>query len=84
MHVYLIKDLQMVTRSLTLNLSWAMRIRSTPSHHLTHILILSSHLRLRLPSDHSSPGFTTKFFFMHLTCPAQLYYPWIDHPNNTW
>jgi hypothetical protein len=53
-------------------LSWARSIQSTLSHriYLRSILVLSSHLRLRLSNGHFSSAFPTKspyeFFFMAL------------------
>jgi hypothetical protein len=60
------------------SLSWASPIHTTPFYSLRSILILSSHLRVGLPSDIIPSGFPTKilhaFFFssMHATCPAHL------------
>jgi hypothetical protein len=51
---------------------------STLTHSLRSILILSSHLRLGLPSSLFPPGFSTKFLCgssrlpMRTTCPAHL------------
>ena len=63
-----------------LSLSWASSIRSIPSHptSLRSIIILSSHLRLGLPSGLFPSGFPTKTLYTHLlspiraTCPVHL------------
>jgi hypothetical protein len=70
----------MFTRALHWSLSWARSIQSTPSHpiSLRYILILSTHLRLGLPSGHLSSGFPTNILYAFLfspiraTCPAHL------------
>jgi hypothetical protein len=50
-----------ITRALQWSLSWALSIQSTPSHPicLRSILILSTHLRLDLPSGLFPSGFPT-------------------------
>jgi len=61
-----------------LSLSWASSILSIPPHPTSWrpILILSSHLRLGLPSDLFPSGFPTNTLYTHLlspiraTCPA--------------
>jgi len=62
-----------------LSLSWATSIQSIPPHATSwrSILILSSHLRLVLPSGFFSSGFPTKTPYTHLPpvrtiCPAHL------------
>ena len=63
-----------------LSLSWANSIQSIPPHSIPwgSILILSPHLRLRLPSGLFPSGFATKTLCMSLlssiraTCPAHL------------
>ena len=61
-------------------LSWARSIQSTPPHPTSRrpILILSSHLRLGLPSGLFLSGFPTKIMYtpllspIHATCPTHL------------
>ena len=63
-----------------LSLSWARSIQSMPPHPTSwrSILILSSHLRLGLPSGIFPPGFPTKTLYTPLpfpilsTCSAHL------------
>jgi hypothetical protein len=57
------------TRALYRFLSWAKPIQSTPPHTIfpTPILILSTHLCLRLPSGLFPSGFP-----IHATCPAHF------------
>jgi hypothetical protein len=70
-------------------LSWATCIQSTPPHPISLIcvLILSSHLRLGLPS-----ALTLRLFNQNFVCisslshacymPRQSHTPWFDFPNN--
>jgi hypothetical protein len=68
------------TRALKWSLSWASSIQSIPSHpiFLRSILILSTHLRLGLPSSLFPSGFPTNILYAFLvspiraTCPAHL------------
>jgi len=63
-----------------LSLSWASLIKSIPPHPTSwrSILILSSHLRLGLPSGLFPSGFPTKILYtpfispIRATCPTQL------------
>ena len=73
-----------------LSLSWARSIQSLPPH-LTpwrSILILSSHLCLRLPRGLLPWGFPTKTLYKPLLAPYMLHAPPISsgfhHPNNIW
>jgi len=53
------------TRTRHWSLSWARWIQSTPSHPISprSILILSSHIRLGIPSGLFVSGFPTKIFY---------------------
>jgi hypothetical protein len=74
------KFITVFTRALHWSLSWARSIHSIPPHPipLRFILMLSSYLRLGLPSDLYPSGFSTKILYAFLfspiraTCPAHL------------
>jgi len=71
-----------------LSLSWASSIQSIPPHPTSwrSILILSSHLRLGLPSGLFPSGFPTTTLYTPLLSPHTCYMPRqsrFDHPNNT-
>jgi hypothetical protein len=69
------------TRALHWSLFWARSIQSIPSHpiSLRFILILSTHLRLGLPSGLFYSGIPTNILYAFLfspiraTCPAMIY-----------
>ena len=72
-----------------LYLSWARSIQSMPSHPTSwrFILILSSYLRLDLPSGLFPSGFPTKTLYKPFLSPHTCYMPCtshsfpFDHPN---
>ena len=79
------------TRARHLSLFWARSIQSMRPHPTSWrpILILSSHLRLNLPSC-LFPQVSQPILCMHLSPPHTCYMPrsshssWFDHPNNIW
>jgi hypothetical protein len=74
------KFITVLTRTLHWSISWARSIQSHPYHPrpLRSILILSTHLCLRLPSGLFPSGFPTNILYAFLfsptrsTCPAHL------------
>jgi hypothetical protein len=66
------------TRARHLPLAWTISIQSMPPHPTWSILILSSHLRLGLPSGLLPSGLPTKILYaphpspIRATCPAHL------------
>jgi len=74
------KSITAFTSARHMSLSWASSIQSTPLYPTSwrSILILSSHLRLGLPSDLFPSGFPSKTFYTPLlfpisaTCPVHL------------
>ena len=75
-----------------LSLSWVSSIQSITTHPTSwrSILIISSHLRLGLPSSLFPSGFRTKTPYAPLLSPHTCYMPRpshssrFDHPNNVW
>jgi hypothetical protein len=73
------------------SLSWARSNQSISSHPVSprSNLILSTHLRLRLPSGLFLSVFPTKILYAFF-CPHSCYMsyashlPWLDHSNYTW
>jgi len=71
-----------------LSLPWATSIQSIPPHPTSwrSTFILSSHLRLGLPSGHFPSGFPTKNLYTILThtryMPRQSHSTRFDHPKN--
>jgi hypothetical protein len=85
------RSITVFTRALHWSLFWARSIQYIPTHPISprYTLILSTHLRHRLPSCLLSAGFPTNilhaFFFPHscyMPCPSHP--PWLDHSNYTW
>jgi hypothetical protein len=78
------------TRARHGSLSWARCIQSTPSHpvFIRSILILSSHLRLDLPSVLFISALKQKCYIHFASCYAcsipRPSHSWLDHPNNIW
>jgi hypothetical protein len=75
----------MFTKALHWSLSWARSIQSTPSHpiSLRSILILSSRLRLGLPSALFPSGFQLMSYVHPSSCyiPCPSHPPLLDHSN---
>jgi hypothetical protein len=79
------------TRALHWSLSWARSIQSIPSHSISlrSILILSTNLRLGLPSRLFPSGFPP-IFYRQSSAPHSCYMPcqsnppWLDNSNYTW
>jgi hypothetical protein len=77
------------TRDFCWSLSWPTSIQSIPHYPITlrSILILSTHLRLGLPSGSFPPRFPTNilyaFLFSHLCyMPCLSHPPWLDYSNS--
>jgi hypothetical protein len=81
-----------VDKALHRSLSWAISIQSTPSYpiSLRSILILTTHLRLGLPSGLFPSGFPTNILYAFFFYPNSCYMPRPFHPsrldysNYTW
>jgi hypothetical protein len=76
------------SRALVSILSQINPVHSTPSY-LRSILILSTHLRLGLPSGYFPSGFATNILYTFLFSPCLLhalsFHPsWLHHSNYTW
>jgi hypothetical protein len=71
-----------VHKSPLLSLFWARSIQSIPSHSISlrFILILSTHLRLGLPSGIFPYGIPTNILHAFL-CPHSCYMPCPSHPQ---
>jgi len=83
----------MFTRTCHWSLPWATSIQCTSSHpiSLISILMLSSHLRPCLRSDHFPSGFPTKILYEFLISPMRATFPahpilldLISHNNARW
>ena len=80
------------TRARRLSLSWVRLIQSMPPHPTSwrSILILSSHLRLGIPSSFLPSDFPIKTLYMPLISipkcymPRPSHYSRFNHPNNIW
>jgi hypothetical protein len=77
------KCITVFTRVLHLSLSWTRSIQSIPSHpiSLRSIVILTTHLRLGLPSGLFPSGFTTNILCA-FPCPSHP--PWLNLSNYVW
>jgi hypothetical protein len=79
------------TTALHWSLSWASSIQSLPSYPISprSILILSTLLRLCLPSGLFPSGFPTNILYAFPSLPHSCYMPcpshppWLDHSNTT-
>jgi hypothetical protein len=72
-HSWQAKEITVFTRARHFSLTWARWIQSTPSHpiSLRSSLMLSSHLRLGLPSGLFPTGFPSKILSAFLPCVLQ-------------
>jgi hypothetical protein len=69
------KFITVFTRACHWSLFWAILIQSIPPHSISlwSILILSTHLRLRLPSGIVPPGFPTNIYYAFSFSPFVLH-----------